>query len=175
MFSPADQSKLAQVLGETFDARTLAGQFNAVAQALAKAPRSDHSEALLKIYRAVLAEVSERQYRRVADKTAPAEAVEGTLRIIPSQRTAWRGAKPAAQVILGTSAGDITLHLANSKPFDRDSRLDRILADFAGQKVAALGRLWGDEHGLHLMLDDMRDLVRIVATGRKTAPARKPK
>ena len=55
MFNPADQNKLAAVLGETFDAFTLANQFNAVAKALAAdTPRSDHSEALLKNYRTVL-------------------------------------------------------------------------------------------------------------------------
>lgn len=174
MFSPADQSKLAQVLGETLDARSLAGQFNAVAQALAKTPRSDHSEALLKAYRAVLVQVAERQYQAVGNQSAPKEAAEGILRIVPSTQTAWRGAKPAAQVVVGTAAGDIKLHLAHAKPFDRASRLDHILAAFDGQKIAATGRLWADEHGLHMMLDDARDVVRVLPPGRKAAPAKKP-
>lgn len=179
MFDPADQNKLAAVLTETFDAFTLAGQFNAVAKALdSKNPRSDHSEALLKIYRTVLNTVAERQYRQAyvnAAAGAHADIVEGVLTVIAPTQTFGRGGAPAPRTVLKTVRGDITVHIAGAKPFDINSRPDKVFAALTDKKVFAKGYLWANEDGVHLTLGAADKLTRWSPAAQKLSSLRKPK
>lgn len=176
MFHSADQAKLAHVLGETFDPYTLAGQFNAVAKALASStPRSDHSHALLNSYRGVLNSVAERQYSDARNKVSEAVRLEGVLVITPAQGKIGRGGTPAATVCIKTAQGDVTVHLTNVKPFDFAKRAQVVFAALKDQKVSAKGYLWANETGLHLMLDDAKDLARFSPAAKKIASLRKPK
>lgn len=179
MFTPADQNKLAAVLGETFDAFTLANQFNAVAKALAAdTPRSDHSEALLKNYRTVLSTVAERQYRQAQANAASrikADTVEGVLMFIASEKKFGRGGTPAPRAVIKTIHGDITVHIAGAKPFDINNRPDKLFAALKDSKVFAKGYLWANEAGVHLTLPAPDQLVRWSPAAQKLSTLRKPK
>lgn len=177
MFTPADHNKLAAVLTETFDAFTLSGQFNAVAKALTSdTPRSDHSEALLKNYRSVLNTVAERQYQQAqahaAKGSAEATAIEGLLAFITPEQKFGRGGAPAPRVVIKTAQGDITVHIAGSKPFDANSRPDKIFAVLKDQKVFATGYLWANETGVHLTLSAPDKLTRWSPAAKKLSNLR---
>lgn len=183
MFSPSDQNKLALVLGETFDPYTLAGQFNAVATALAAdTPRSDHHEALLKTYRATLNTVAQKQYQRAqaqatAHKTgatgdAP-QNIEGTLEFIPPARPFSRGrATPTVRIM--TVHGSITIHVAGIKNIDpRRDGIEKAFAALHGRKVFASGFLWANEDGVNLTLADAKDLKLFSPAAKKLSTLRK--
>ena len=179
MFTPADQQKLTLVLNETFDAYTLANQFNAVAKALASdTPRSDHHDALLKTYRTVLNTVAERQYQKAqhgaAQSSKDSQAIEGILTIIPSDQKFGRGGAPAPRAVIKTVHGDITVHIVGAKPFDMNSRADKLFAALQDQKVFAKGYLWANEAGVHVTLAAPDKLVRWSPAAKKLSTLRKP-
>ncbi len=181
MFSPTAQNKLALVLNETFDPYTLAGQFNAVAKALAgDAPRSDHHEALLKTYRAVLNTVAQKQYqcaqaaaRKNATDSGAAHQVEGILEFLPAPRSFHRG-RATPLVRITTAQGVITVHVVGVKNIDpRRAGIEKAFAKLHGQKVFARGFLWANEDGVNLTLADAKDLKRFSPAAKKTSILRK--